>query len=279
MWEGLWEACEGHCGTFNLSFVYALRARGVPARVVTGAYGQPNGLNFHHTNEVWGGDELGWLPADATQGARHLDVSMPGWAWWTPASGEKDFFGVWRSMDASKLDLAESARLLGAAWSHGNLTTERRAFWESSFRRLDSNGDGILSMAELMEGLNSLDASSPLGQGRANVLAQVWDADGDGTVSMDEYVEAMAAADRGMARVSVHAYVTGREQISAAYSFEGCCAYLSKTGQKVELSVPPTEVWVDLCFKEQGRDVSAKAISKNDSQLEEPIFWQHVQVT
>ena len=22
--SGLWEACEGHCGTFNLSFVYAL---------------------------------------------------------------------------------------------------------------------------------------------------------------------------------------------------------------------------------------------------------------
>ena len=175
---GLFEACSGHCGTFNHALVHALRARGSPARVIAGV---STGFGSHMISEVWCGDGLGWVPADATRGGVHMDFSFPGWQWLARSPGEQgggeqgagengageqgageegaggeSFFAGWHCMDASEADSSDSSRLLGGAWRPKD-EVERIAFWEGRFEMMDCNGDGALSMTEMLETLEALE--------------------------------------------------------------------------------------------------------------------------
>ena len=242
--SGIFEAATGHCGTYNLAMTYACRARGVPARCVTGAIGQPVGMDFHITSEAWV-DGMGWLPADCTVGGLHLDDSFSGWNAVTPAAGVPGCWVGWHTMSASAEDVSESRRLLGNAWS-GGAAEGRTKFFESQFDSFDANGDGALSPAELLAALDTLQAGHPAynramqdaGTATAHTLARMWDSDGDGKVSRREFVSAMASLERSVSGKSEQGYageMNGRT--SAGYGFFGVNLYHAKSGQPIGMEV------------------------------------------
>ena len=69
---------ESDCGGMSVVFVSALRARGIPARVLVGRWAQSsttesNGKRFdqQHVKAEFYAQGVGWVPADVTSGVLH----------------------------------------------------------------------------------------------------------------------------------------------------------------------------------------------------------------
>jgi hypothetical protein len=61
----LFEKATGHCGTFNTVFALALRAHGIPARIVQGTH-HAGGM-IHTVSQIYV-DNIGWMCTDAFSG-------------------------------------------------------------------------------------------------------------------------------------------------------------------------------------------------------------------
>jgi hypothetical protein len=280
--SGLYEAQTGHCGTFSLNMTYACRARGIPARCVTGAVipSDLEGLDFHITSEIWV-DELGWLFVDATCGGSHVDVSFAGWNN-QATNGPGTWFG-WHGMDSTVQDVEESRRLLGEAWGGGSADPKMsKEYWDKQFDIFDADGNGQLSVSEVMDALDSLETGTPAynraiqdaNAEKARALSKIWDADGDGLVSRSEFVNAMDSVNRSSSGYDVTGYAGEmNNRASAGYGFHGANIYHADVGQPVQTEVAPSTLWVDFAKTHSGEDVSVSHQEASDPQKAHAMCW------
>jgi hypothetical protein len=121
---GILESSKGHCGTYNLALVYACRARGIPARSITGAWAENDGgLNGHITSEVWL-DGYGWVFADTTNGGLHIDYCNDGWA---TSLDYATRYLPYHTMSGTSQDYADSRSLMGDSWNGASKTVADRS--------------------------------------------------------------------------------------------------------------------------------------------------------
>ena len=80
----IWKAKRGDCSSFNVGFVFALRAHQIPARISLGfKYGQAvfdacGSVVAPHVQCEFFADGIGWIPCDATAGVHRLGHEATG---------------------------------------------------------------------------------------------------------------------------------------------------------------------------------------------------------
>jgi len=187
----IWEKRRGDCSAFNAGFVYALRAFGVPARVLLGfKYGQAvkqacGSIVAPHAQAEFYAEGIGWIPVDATLGIKRLGHE---------ASSVLSFVG-WRSAQLNVAEAEDVAKVIRPA-SGADATRDALC------RHLaDSHGTKSISSAELSAGLvNAERLTQSVAQARTEQVLQLSGLDKKASASAEQFSRCLAAIDLGKYR-------------------------------------------------------------------------------
>jgi len=187
----IWEKRCGDCSAFNAGFVYALRAFGIPARVLLGLkYGQAvkqacGSIVAPHAQAEFFADGIGWIPADATLGIKRLGHE---------ASSILSFVG-WRSAQLNVVEAEDVSKVVRPA-------TGSDSACDALCRSLAGiHGTKTIGLAELSAGLAKAEGlTRAVAQVRAEQVLQLSGLDTKATASAEQFSRGLAAIDLGKYR-------------------------------------------------------------------------------
>ena len=277
----LFEKATGHCGTFNTVFALALRAHGIPARIVQGTH-HAGGM-IHTVSQIYV-DNIGWMCTDAFSGCHFCIGTFSGSSvasmvgpgvqcissqYITPGPPATGPHLAWHCHGASLVDMAESAALLGSTWAPPNRGND---FYSTLFDKFAESSVAITApkFAELIRHLLELDCIEPSLVSEKDCIAaadhfwEQWDqiGDRDQSVGRQDFLTAMSAVDRSSCH-NQQGYCGDRSgKASAAYATHGLELYYtdkstSAAPQPLGFEPVQPEDWVKFS-KAQGNTSAGK---------------------
>jgi len=186
----IWAHRRGDCSAFNVGFVYALRAFGVPARGSLGfKYGRAvkqacGSFVGPHCESEFFVEDVGWVPCDATLGIKrlgHEGGSMLSFVEWRPAA----------------LSLAEAEEL---AWVIRS-AKDPVAAQERLQKGLEDRGGKTLSAADLAVGLaREYSLPGDVAEKRCQQVLRHLGLGDQGRISAEQFSRGIAAFELGVYR-------------------------------------------------------------------------------